>query len=314
MRFGLASLAFVLLPLTPAWAVEVDPLLPPDAQLVACLHVRQFLDAPAVKTHLRDRLAPYFPANLLKDAGIDPLRDIDRITLAGPAAAENDKLLLILRGRFQPEKIDSTLAEVAKRDADTLRIESQGERRLFHARTAERGPLVFCVLDREVLLLAANKAPILDAIARKDGKKPGSASRELQALLGKIDEKATAWLAVLITPELKKILTPTPEYQRVVDSLRSAHGSLTVDEGLRADFVIQTGDARAAVEIRKFTEGIKSILILAAANQDKKNGALWADLLSSLKIANQGDAVTVKGQVTAEQLEKSIQNSRKAQP
>ncbi len=297
----LASL--LLLAASSAGAADADPLLPPDTQLAAGVQVRALLDSALGKKYLKEYLAAQG-----KGLGIDPLPDIDHLTLTGPSGLEKEKMLLIVRGRFDPMKIEAVLDKQAERS------DKQGERRLFQVRLPERGPVFFCVLDRECLVMAASKEPILDAIARKDGKKPGGVSPELKTLLGKIDDQATFWLAGLATPELKKMLTPNAEYRRIVDSLQSFRGSVMVDDGLRADVLIQTNDARAAVEIRKFVEGVKALLILAAVNQDKKNGAVWADLLATLKIATQGDAVTVKGQATGEQIEKNVQNRRKGQP
>lgn len=319
MSRRLLILAFVIT-LAPrsADAVEPDPLLPGDSQVVASVAVRQLLDAPVLKKHFTDALEDAVPrgrelTSLLKALGIDPLKDVDRLTLTGPLALDSEKMLLIVRGRFDPEKTASAAEDHAKKAPEALKLHKDGDRRFYEYREAKRNvpPIFFCVLDKETAVASPGKETVLEAAARKENRKPAPLSKELQALLAKADDKATVWTVGQIPADLKKRLAPTPEYRPVVDSLQHFRGSVTVGEGVKAEFVVQTNDGKAAVEIRKFMEGIKAILILAATNQDKKFGAVWGDLLAALKVANEGDAVTLKGQMTAEQIEKSVENSKK---
>jgi hypothetical protein len=315
-RFLLGSLIF-LTPV-PAFAIAPDRYLPKGTQMAAGVQVRRFVEAAVIKKHLHAGLKDFLSSrtgfgSLAKLLALDPWQDIDRVILAGPATLEPERLLLIVRGRFDPAKIEADIADRIKRQPETLQLVQKDGRRFYRHKDAEAAlPIFFALVDKEVLLAAAAQEPLLEALVRKDDKEPEPVSKELQTLLAKIDDKATAWAAVLAVPELKKNLAPTPEYRRIVDSVQNLRGSVVVSDGVQADFLIQTNDARAAVEIRKFMEGVKAILILTAVNQDKKNGAVWGDLLGVLKVANDGEAVTIKGQATAEFIEKSVESNRKA--
>lgn len=317
-RLLFAGAALALLLPTAARAADADPLVPADAQFVAVAQVRALLDAPAVQKHLGKRVAESLPraregADLLAALGVDPRKDVDRLTVAGPLTLEADKVLLVVRGRFDPDKVAAAADDLAKKSPEILRPHKDGDRRYFEYRAPQTNvpPVFFAVPDKEVAVASTGRETLLDALSRKEAKKPVALAKEMQTVLAKVDGKATVWVAGLVPADLKKRLAPTPEYQKLVDSLQHFRGAVTAEDGVKAEFLIQTNDAKAAVEIRKFMEGVKAILILAATSQDKKNGALWADLLAALKVANEGDAVTLNGQVTAEQIEKSVPAGKK---
>jgi len=309
-----ASLALVRS--TPA--AEADPLLPADCQLVASVQLRQLADASAVKKYLLPGLKDLALKDadltkLLKAVSIDPMKDIDRAIIAGPAVVEADKTLLILRGRFDLARIHAGADDIARRDAAALRIQKEGDRRLYQLKAQDEAvPASFlCFLDKETAVASPARALVLDAIARKDGKKPAAVSKALGTLLARIDGQASAWFACLVSDDLRGQMSATGEAQDLASSLQTLRGTVTVGDGVQADFVIQTDNAKNAVEIRKFTEGVKGILILAVMNRDKQYGGLWADLLSALKVASDKEAVVVKGQVSAAQIEKSLQDVKK---
>lgn len=310
--------ALLLLVPTPVPAVEADPALPNDAQVVASVNVRHLLDAAVVKKSLAGPLEDALPRGqelpeLAKALGVQPLQDIDRVLIAGPLTLEPDRFLLVAHGRFKVKNIEAAAHEFAKKSPEVLRLHEGEQHTIYEYIETNRKlpPLFVCVLDKETIVASTGKDTVLDALAKKTGKKKSALASELQKLLGKVDGKATVWVVGLATPEVKKRLAAPAEYQRLVDSLQHFRGSVTVADGVQADFVVQTNDAKAAPEIRKFMEGVKAILILAATSQDKKNGVIWADLLSALKVANEQDAVTLRGEVTAEQVEKSVQNRGK---
>ncbi len=300
-----------------ARAVEPDPLLPADCQLVVGLRVRQLAEAALFKTHLAPLVKEIKPSEnyltlVLGALNIDPWTDIDVALLAGPALPEGDKTLLIFRGRFDLAKRKGADA-LAKDRLVSVRVHKEGERLVyeFKPKEADGSPAYLCFLDKETVVAARARALISEAIARADAKKPAPLAKPMLDLLAGVDGKATAWIAALATEPLKESLSGSGEAQRIADALQTMRGSVTVGDSLSVDGVIQSTNAKAAAEIRKFAEGVKGILILAAMNRDKQWGPVGADLLGTLKIANDKGTVSVKGQVTGEQIDKSIAAAKK---
>ena len=81
-------------------------LLPPDAAFVFGIRVRALTESPVFRTNSSDARA--MSENWLKLAaltGFDPLRDVDECWLASTSGRENAPTLMLLRGRFNLEKL-----------------------------------------------------------------------------------------------------------------------------------------------------------------------------------------------------------------
>ena len=93
-KTALTALAVALLAL-PARAADAEKYLPEDARAVISFNVRQFLDSPLIKkANLEKALASDEEAQkVLKDIGLDPLKDVDRLVIAGAGKAEKDDQL-----------------------------------------------------------------------------------------------------------------------------------------------------------------------------------------------------------------------------
>src|SRR4051794_26808628 len=81
--FAAAFLAVVVA--APVRAAEVDVLLPAETEAVMFVNVRQILDSDLVKKYALGQVKQALQGNenqkLLKDLGLDPLKDIDRVTV-----------------------------------------------------------------------------------------------------------------------------------------------------------------------------------------------------------------------------------------
>jgi hypothetical protein len=187
-----------------------------------------------------------------------------------------------------------------------VKIHKLDDLRLYELKDARSGRTGFlCWLDKQTLVLSPARAYVEEAIAKQRGKKQTKLSKEMQTLLDKVDGKQSIWLAARFSDDIKKGLGNSPATRKLVESLQTAQGGVSVTDGVQAGLVIQTTDARSAGEIKKFLEGIKSLLSLAAADHPRY-GNLLSDLLDTVKIASDKDAVTLRGQVSAAEIEKAI--------
>jgi hypothetical protein len=311
------TLAVLALALGPARAAEVERCLPNGAELVLFLNVRQLLDAPVVVNNFlpeykaaweRDGFKPRALAQLLK---FDPFKDIASITVASPVKDATEKALVIVRGRFDIDTIQTAAEIYANRGADDFKAHKQNELRYYEIKEPRSGHAGFLAfLDRETLVMSPSRDAVLDAAARHRGKKAPQPGKELAALLGKIDGKQTLWLAAVMTDDLKNHLNSqlnNAPLRKLTDAVQSIHGGITIGDGIRGDILIQTSDARAASEIRKLLEGIKSLAGLAVTDPDSNRlGTLPPDLVNALKLASDKEMTTIKIAVSSEQIEKSL--------
>jgi hypothetical protein len=315
-----ATVVMAALWLAPAQAAEIDPCVPDGADLVLHVNVKQLLDAPVVAKHVlpdikaaweRDGFKPRLLAERLK---FDPFKDVASICVAGPATQAADKALLIVHGRFDVDTLQTAAEIYANRGADDFKAHKQDEQRYYEFREPRSGRTGFvALLDKETLVLSPSKDALLAAALRHRAKKAPRLAKELESLLGKVDGKQTVWLAGIVSDEVKKDLGSNPQVQKTLGALQSIQGGITIAEGLRGEILIQTSDVRAAGEIRKLLDGLKSLVSLAVTDTaSDRLGTLPADLVNAVKLATEKDAVTIKIAASAEQIEKSLKSKAKA--
>ena len=303
-------LALLLVHAPALQAVEPDPYLPTDAHWVASLDVRQFANAPLVKTYfaaaLRQWLADQPAFREMQHAlPIDLFADVDRATSAGPLPPRPDRGVLILQGRFDLAKVQTAAEQFARQEPRAFQIHQEANRPVYHFTEASKAgmPLWVCFPDKSTMLLAPSRQQLTELLARKAGEPPALA-KELRALLAGVDAKQTCWLAALASSELKKSLATSPETEKLFQSLQHLSGGASVGEGLQLNFVLQTNNAGTAGELRKFLEGAQAILSLAALDS-KTNAPLLGNLVAAIKLGNVKDAVLIRAAVTKEQIEKA---------
>src|SRR5260221_12512416 len=95
--------AAVALVATPVNAAELDKFLPDDTQVIATINIRQIIDSGlAKKFELGKELENLMGQNdeaikVLKSLGLDPLKDINRITAAHSGKEDEKKGLTCIR-------------------------------------------------------------------------------------------------------------------------------------------------------------------------------------------------------------------------
>jgi hypothetical protein len=295
-------------------AADVDPYLPDGSEMVLAVNVRQLFDSALVQKHFAEALRRYLETEphwreVQKALAIDLSKDVTSFVIAGPAPPREGKGLAIVRGKFDVPKLQAAADAYANKQPDALAIHKSGTRLIYQFKNST-APVFAAFLDDGTLALAPARDALDDAIARKDGKKLASLGKDLQALIADTDGRQTLWLVALATPELKRELGNSPQTEKLFASLVHLKGGLTLTDGAQLDFVIQTKGAKTAGEVRQFVEGIKSILSLAAMDR-KDNAPLLMKLVGAIKIASTKEAVTIKGSVTKDEIEKSAAETTK---
>jgi hypothetical protein len=298
-----------------AKAADLDPYLPDNSEMVLAVNVRQLFDSALVQKHFAETVRKYLETEphwreVQKALPIDLTKYVSGIVIAGPSPPREGKGLAIVRGKFDVPKLQAAAEAYANKQADALAIHKSGTRLIYHFKNST-APTFAAFLDDSTLALAPSREALDDAIARKEGKKRASVGKDLETLIADADARQTLWFVALATPELKREFGTSPQTEKLFASLVHLKGSLTLTDGAQLDFVIQAKDAKTAGEVRQFMEGIKSILSLAAMDS-KENAPLLTKLVRAIKIASVKEAVTIKGSVSKEEIEKSA--TEKAKP
>ena len=187
--------------LTPsARAAEIDTLLPSETESVIFVNVKQILASDIVKKYALGQLKQMLESNedaqkAFKDLGIDPLKDIDRVTAGSWGKDKDDmNLVAVVRGRFEPTKLMAAAEKEAKTNGDKVAIVTEGDYKLVKL-TMEKSPkpVYASAADKETVVVGTDKKLVAKTLAAAAEKAKPAVKKELAQLLLKMDEKASMY-------------------------------------------------------------------------------------------------------------------------
>jgi hypothetical protein len=290
----------------PVRAVEPDKLLPDDAEAVLVVNVRQILDSPLVKKHALEQVKAALQMDaqlkqLLAASGVDPLKDVDSLTLS-TAGGTSGKVLMVVRGKFDLDKVKTAADDFAKKHPGKLKITEEGKTRLYEGE-ADGKPVFAAFIDGTTLVASSAKDFTLETV-KNAGTKAPKVSKEMQAALGNVTGKESLYLAVIVTEELKKLLAANPQTKEIGPKLENLTGGLKLTDALEANVQIQTADAKTAASVKKLVDAGKGILTVFAMS-DEKIGPVVNEIVKALKITNEKTNVNISLKVTEEMIQKA---------
>src|SRR5262245_26296080 len=274
---GLAVAATLLS--VPARAADIDRYLPADTETVVTLNIRQILGSQLAKKNGLEELRDFIKSQeeldgVLKDLGLDPLKDIDKVIVAAPATGEQDKGLVIVHGRFNLDKFKARAEKAAKDNKDTFKIlkvkDGQGgEHTVYEVAVSAQGnsqTFFAGFADRTTLLAAPAKDYLIDALRVKDATKVRLKNQTFQDLITKADAQQS--LSIATTGEAlakSQLADPIKEF---LPKINDVVGGITLTDGIKMEFAVATkkaGDAKMIQEqIDKGLGYAKVLLNLAA--------------------------------------------------
>jgi hypothetical protein len=326
--FGAGAIVLALAALllaVPARAVEADKLLPNDTETVITINVKQMLTSSLIKkTPLVDKakeaLKDQSEAHqVLTDLGFDPFTDLESIVLANSGGSEPDKGLIIVHGTFDAAKIKAKAEEVAKAMENVLKIHKVpdglgGMTELYEANIPGAPQAMYVALvGKNTLVASGGKDYVLDAIDKEAGKKKTELkSKDLQALLARVESTQSIWLAVLGSTLAKSPLANNDDAKEMIEKLQDASGGLTIDKDLKLQFSVTAKSADDAKELGdKVRKGLNAALgfaSLMAANNDQLSPLV--DLLKTVKPKINGKTIGIEVEVPGEDIEKAIKKNK----
>jgi hypothetical protein len=315
LSVALSALCFFLGPSRPAagpppasTAAGVDPLTPGDACVLLVVDVRQLLAAPLVKKHALEGIGKALARServgeALRAAGLDPLRDVDTLTLAVSGDWPHPHVLAVVRGRFDPAKARAAATDYARHNPAELQLEPDGGRVVYQAHA--HGQTTFAAFaDGGALLVSTKREDLAAALARPDGS-PAPLSGPMRSALAKLDGKEPVRLAVVITDRLKEtIRRKDPDSAALAASLECVTGALEVTDAFRLTLAAHTTSPAAALQLRQKVEDVLPLLQLLAAGPDQ-GARLLKEAIDGIEVDTRGSAARLRVKVTEEMIRKS---------
>jgi hypothetical protein len=283
-------------------AESPDKYLPDDSEVVLTVNVRQFLETPLINRDLdklRDALKSQEKVcSELEKVGLDPLKDIDQVTIAGAPGQGDGHFLLVAHGHFDTAKLEAraktavteqsdNVSEVKEEDHTFYSITQPGAERVFYVAWPESGTIV----------ASPSKDLILHAFSVQAAKSQSSLNQDMAGLLEKLDEKSIASIV-----GLGSLLKDTPQAGQV----QHFSGTVTIDQSMHLAAAVAIKDVDTAEALTKtITDALtqaKTMLSMAAKNRDDLGPAM--SLLEVIKIRREGDTINIEGELTEDLIDK----------
>jgi len=199
----------------PVRAAEIDPILPAETESVMFVNVRQIIDSEVVKKFALGQIKQALQGNdaqkMLKDLGLDPLKDVDRATVGQWGSAEEMNYVVVINGKFNPEKLNSAAAEHAKAKSDELSVLEEGKYKIFKftPKNAQSDKPVFAAVASEKTIVAgSDKKLVVAALTAAEKGTKSALKKDLAALVLKQDEKASMFACALIEGKVDNLQLP----------------------------------------------------------------------------------------------------------
>ncbi len=307
-RFGFIAAAVASFCFVPSvGAAEPDKLTPSDADTIVSVNVRQVLESDIVKKYALEQMKQFLQGQdaqqFLTQIGLDPLKDIERIVLAGSGKDQTDiKGLIIIHGKFDAQKLYKAAEAQTKTDPDRFALIKDGKDVMFKFQGDMGNPVYGTVVDDSTIIVATEKPIISTALTAANGDKKPVLDKKLSALVTKMDDKASIWVAALVNGRLENARIPggmNQNLQGQLGNMDSVTAVVRVTTDLTLDVTITMKDEAAADEMGKAVEDVltqvKGFAPLLAANDPKMKPI--ADAAKSLKSTVKDRNITVSAKI-----------------
>jgi hypothetical protein len=316
LGLGLAALLLA----APARAADLEKLLPNDTEVISTLNVKQILDSALVKKVGLDKVKEALKnqdkaQEVLTALGFDPFKDLDSITAATPGGNEPDKGLVIVKGNFDLDKFKAVAAAAAKDHGDVIKTVKVpdglgGNYEMYEVSPPELPTSFFVSLaNKNYILIAPAKDYLIDAHDKLAGrKKTKLKSKEMAALLGRLDPKQSLSIALVSKALEKSQLAEQEKAKEIIEKLDDVIFGVTIDKDIDIVLSVTAKDAKAAEALDdEIRNGLNAALGFAAlVASQKKELAPLVDVLKSIKPKTKDKTVTVTVKFEGEDIEKVI--------
>lgn len=241
-----------------AAASDADKLLPKESEFAVGINFKQAVNSGIVKKYIetvKKENEGGLDANVqqvLDALGFNPLTDLHELVFAGVAEKDSDKGLMIVRGQFDVAKFEAKASELAQTFGDWLKADKIGVNKVYLLAVGTPPKSILLTMpNKSTILAAANKTwmtEALDNIANQRATKVES--KELQALLAKVDPMRSFWVAIP-GASMKKMPIDEGKLKENVNDIESISGGITLADDIKIEFAVVKSNPESAKELAK---------------------------------------------------------------
>jgi hypothetical protein len=271
-------------------------------EVLVSLNVKQILDSGLVKKYALDFIKMSLQTEknaqeIIKSTGLDPLKDLDSITISG-SAQKPPKAMIVVRGRFDAEKINTRMAKESDKDK-SLKSTKDGALTIWQAEK-DGNTMYATVASRGMMLMSLDKASLVKAAT---GLGTGKVGADLKMAMSKVTGKESMWLASIVNADMKTQLASNPQTKMYADKVKAMAGSLTLSDDFHLGAQIFTTDADIAGDIKEKLNGLKPFAMLLAQGNEQA-APVVKELFDNLKITADDTTVNINLKVSEELIKK----------
>ena len=302
-------------------AAEPDKLLPPDTDTVAIVNLKQIVGSDIIKKYALEQIKQGLQGDdakkILDDLGLDPLKDIDRVVMGSVETVfkkgTDPKFLLIVHGKFNPQKIYKVAEDTARTNGDKFAMVKEGNTVLFRFTPREGEASIYgTVVNEKIVIAGTEKKLILDALKAADANKPAQVRKELAALIARLDDKASITVASLLKDKLNEVKLPgggnlpidLGGLQKAIPDIESLALAIKIGTDVTVDVSLGMKDANAAGDMRNALDDLfRDIkpLVQGLGQLDPRAKPL-SDIINTFKVTSRNKDVTLTGKITGENI------------
>jgi hypothetical protein len=322
---GFAWLAIGMVALVPGVVVGQSiptKYLPPDTEVVITINVQQMLNSEVAKGNqalvnqgkslLQDKLQESGADKYLAKAGIDLFHDVHTVTVAGPGTNDKSKAVVIIEGKFNPQKLLAS-AEEASKDTGAITVSKADGATVYEIPQPDGKTAYVRPLGTDVLLAASSKETLSATATQAQAGQTPTLSKGFKTLLQTTNDKQSISIAVT-GPAFARMLENAPgandaaaAYLKGMDGLSLA---VTLSKDVKFQIGVNATGKEAAEQFSKFGNG--AILwgrgMLAQKAKEDVKFAPIVEVLETLQIVTQGTNLVLRGEISYENLGKLLKN------
>lgn len=307
---GAALLAGLLAAAAPAArAAEPDKLIPADADTVISVNLKQLVDSEFAKKFILEDMKKGFEKQEVKqfltDIGLDPFKDIEKLVVASVetkfAAGTDPNFLIVVRGSFDAEKLFKRAEAETRANPDKFTMVRDGGTVMFKYQPDNEKPAVYATVANDKTVVAGSeKKLVTNALKAADTGKPAPLKKELAELIKKADDKASIYIASVVSGKLGDIPIPQQagpiklgDFGKALPSTETALITVRVSNDVALDVAVGMKDEEAANDMRNAVADLLDQLkplVQLAANFEPQAKAL-PDLLAAIKVTSKNKDV-----------------------
>jgi hypothetical protein len=283
-------------------------ILPGDATFVMGLDVKRFAASPFYEQYAsRHGMQPSGLSELEEKTGLNPVRDIDRVVIAGiPGAAKGSPGLVLAFGKFDLGKLGRALetdGKVAGHRFEGLTVYTLDEE--------GKQPLAIAFLDEGEVLFGPRDRVEAAVTSRAQGKTPLRENATLVSLVEKVRPGSTFWMVgdqSLLAALPLSIPAPGSSADSTAVNLPSLR-TLTVTGDLDPEVSLNlVGEAADEPAARNLADVVRGFVALASLQAQQKPEL--QRLASAVTVATEANRVLVSARFPYELLDALQQKAR----